>query len=170
MPWLTLYVAPAGNEITEPLGTPATNELSWEPTSVDPLASIEDGTDTVRDVDGAPNGRLGSAGGGGAVVVEAVAPLKRPTWPYRYGPPYSDLTLLPLMALMRYQNLPERVVPPQVTLAEAPVTLVATVTRVFVATMAFDLAVADGDVCKRALQAAYFVTGIGLKRPDAAYR
>src|SRR5690349_11868689 len=65
MPWLMRYVAPAGNEITEPLGTPATNELSWDATSDAPLASIEDGTLTVRVVVGTANGRLGSAGGGG---------------------------------------------------------------------------------------------------------
>ena len=48
------------------------------------------------------------------------------------------MTLWPLMALMRYHCVPDRVVPPHVTVQCGPVTPVATVTFVFVATTTFE--------------------------------
>ena len=72
--------------------------------------------------------------------------------------PYSDLALLPLTALIRYQYLLEIVLPLQVAFQALPVTLVATVTFVPVLRVALIPALVDALVRRLTLQAASLAT------------
>jgi hypothetical protein len=63
-------------------------------------------------------------------VGDDVADVKRTVTAYRYDLPYSDITLFPLMALIRYQVWLDTVRPSQLARHDPPDTVPTTVTYV----------------------------------------
>src|SRR5690349_14716944 len=143
------------------------NDCSADATFVAPVASMEPGTVTVRVVEGAANGRLPDAGGGGGAFggggvfggggAFGATVRNRPDAPYRYDTPKRDLTLLPLIALIRYQDRADEVVPAQVTRQAPPDTVAVTVTVAPRGIVVRSLALVEGLERRFAPQAAVFV-------------
>src|SRR3954454_3804126 len=91
--------------------------------------------------------------------------LNRPAAAYRYEIPYSDLTVLPLIAEMRNQPLPDTVRPEHVVLYAVPATARVTVTRVSVLIVTRELALVLALVRMNTLHAAARVVSAASETP-----